>query len=487
MDQYKNIRYLWAVEGLSQRTIANMLGISRNTVRRYCSGDVLPWEKRPLKERQKKVITEEVKEFVNQCFELDKTAPQKQHHTSKQIYERLKQEKGFQGAESTIRRLVSQLRPKDAEVYIPLAFSPGEAAQVDWGTAVVYIGGKRKTAHLFCVRLCHSCAPFVMAFPVERQEAFLEGHKCAFEFFDGVPKTITYDNLKTAVKDGWGKHAREQDKFIAFRAHYAYNTWFCTRKEAHEKGLIEGLVGYIRRNVLVPIPKAADWQELNKVLEDRCLDYISKHQIKGRDLSVKESFAVERNALIPMPAKPYETALTKEPRVDHYATVSFDRNRYSVPVANAGKIVTVKGSAFTVEIYHRGQLLACHERCYEQQKTKYKLEHYIPLLEKRPRAVMNARPVREANLPEEFYRFSSQLKNPDRSMVQLLRLIVDHGRESVLDAIKKALTYQVYSVEVVSSYVTANDKKPVISIAGPAVQPVDLSSYDSLLIGGSSL
>lgn len=484
MDQYKNIRYLWAVEGLSQRAIANMLGISRNTVRRYCLGEVLPWEKRPQKERQKKVITEEVKEFVNQCFEQDKTAPKKQHHTAKRIYERLKQEKGFQGAESTIRRLVSQLRPRDTEVYIPLAFSPGEAVQVDWGTAIVYLGGKRKTAHLFCARLCNSCAPFVMAFPVERQETFLEAHRCAFEFFGGISRTIVYDNLKTAVKDGWGKHAREQNKFIAFRAHYVFEAWYCTRDEAHEKGLVEGLVGYIRRNVLVPIPEAEDWQELNELLLDRCLSYIAEHQIKGRELSVREAFAIEKDALIPLPAKPYDTALTKEPRVDHYATVSFDKNRYSVPAANAGKIVTVKGSAFYVEIYHRGELLARHERCYEQNKTKYKLEHYIPLLEKRPRAVMNARPVREANLPDEFRRFSLLLKDPDRSMVQLLRLVVDHGQESVLEAVRRALANQQFSVEVVGSYVTASNKEPAIHIPGPAVQPVDLTSYDSLLDGG---
>jgi hypothetical protein len=399
----------------------------------------------------------------------------------------LKQEKGFQGAESTIRRLVSQLRPRCPEVYIPLAFSPGEATQVDWGTGIVYLGGKRKTAYLFCARLCNSCAPFVLAFPVERQETFLEAHKCAFEFFGGVSKTIVYDNLKTAVKDGWGKHAREQNKFIFFRSHYAYNPWFCTPEDAHEKGLVEGLVGYIRRNVLVPIPEAKDWQELNELLLDRCLSYIAEHQIKGRELSVKEAFAIEKDALIPLPAKPYDTALTKEPRVDHYATVFFDRNRYSVPVASAGKIVTIKGSAFYVEIYHRGELLARHERCYEQHKTKYKLERYIPLLEKRPRAVMNARPVREANLPEEFRRFSLLLKNPDRSMVQLLRLVVDYGQESVLEAVRKALAHQQFSVEVVGSYVTAGKKESVIPIPGPVVQPVDLASYDSLLVRGDLL
>lgn len=484
VDQYKIIRNLYAVEGRSIRTIAKLLGISRNTVKRYCLGNVLPWEKRPKVERQKKVITEEVKVFVSQCFEEDKLAPKKQRHTAKRIYERLRDEKGFEGAEPTVRYLVSQLRPKDPEVYIPLVFSPGEAAQVDWGTATVFIAGKKTTAHLFCMRLCHSCAPFVMAFPVEREETFLEAHQRAFLYFGGVARTLAYDNLKTAVKEGWGKCAREQEKFIAFRAHYAYKTWFCNRGEGHEKGLVEGLVGYIRRNVLVPIPEADDWNELDELLLERCRRYTAEHQVRGRDLPVREAFAIEKAALIPLPVRPYDTALIKEPRVDYYATASFDRNRYSVPVANAGRIVTVKGSAFLVEIYYRGELLALHERCYEQGRTRYNLEHYLPLLEKRPRAVMNARPVREANLPQEIRSFSLLLEDPDRNMVKLLRLVVDHGQDKVLAAIRRAFELHQHSVDVVAYYTTASSTAPVIPIKGPAVQPVDLACYDRLLAGG---
>jgi len=484
VDQYKDIRNLYAVEGLSIRAIAKKLGISRNTVKRYCLGEVLPWKKRPKVERQKKIITEEVREFVKQCFEQDKTAPKKQRHTAKRIYERLRDEKGFQGAESTVRYLVSQLRPRDPEVYIPLAFSPGEAAQVDWGTATVIIAGEKITAHLFCMRLCHSCAPFVMAFPVEREETFLEAHQMAFMYFGGVARTLVYDNLKTAVKEGWGKHAREQDKLIAFRAHYAYKTWYCTRAEAHEKGLVEGLVGYIRRNVLVPIPEAEDWNELNELLLERCRRYTAEHQIKGRELPVRDAFAIDQVALIPLPVKPYDTALTREPRVDYYATVSFDKNKYSVPVANAGKVVTAKGSAFSVEIYYRGELLARHERCYDQHKTRYKLEHYLPLLEKRPRAVRNARPVRDANLPEEFGNFSLLLEDPDRSMVKLLRLTVDYGPDKVLVAVRKALVLRQFSVDVVAYYTTAGATTQMPPIKGPDVQPVDLTCYDHLLAGG---
>lgn len=487
VDYYKSIRHLSVVEGLSQRAIAKRLGISRKTVKRYCLGEILPWEKRPRMERQKKVITDDIKEFVKQCFEKDKAAPAKQRHTAKRIYERLKDEKDFQGAEPTVRRLVSQLRPRDPEVYIPLAFSPGEAAQIDWGTATVFIAGERTIAHLFCVRLCYSCAPFVMAFPVEREETFLEAHQNAFSYFGGVSRTAVYDNLKTAVKEGWGKYAREQDALIAFRAHYAYETWFCNRGEGHEKALVEGLVGYIRRNVLVPIPEADDWQELNELILERCRRYTAEHQIRGRELPVREAFAIERSALIPLPVKPYDTALIKEPRVDYYATASFDKNRYSVPVANAGKFVTAKGSAFLVEIYCHGELLASHERCYAQGKTKYKLEHYIPLLEARPRAVMNARPVREANLPQELRSFSLSLEDPDRSMVKLLRLVVDHGPDKVLAAVRKALGLHQLSVDVVAYYATAGTDAVVIPIKGPAVQPVDLTSYDALLAGGGLL
>jgi hypothetical protein len=395
----------------------------------------------------------------------------------------LRDQKDFQGAESTVRRLVSQLRPKDPEVYIPLAFSPGEAAQIDWGTATVCIAGERTIAHLFCVRLCYSCAPFVMAFPVEREETFLEAHQRAFGYYGGVARTAVYDNLKTAVKEGWGKYAREQDALIAFRAHYAYETWYCNRAEGHEKALVEGLVGYIRRNVLVPIPEAGDWNELNRLILERCRRYTAEHQIRGRELPVREAFAIEKAALIPLPVKPYDTALIKEPRVDYYSTASFDKNRYSVPVANAGHVVTAKGSAFFVEIYYRGELLTRHERCYGQGKTKYKLEHYIPLLEARPRAVMNARPVREANLPQELRSFSLLLEAPDRSMVKLLRLVVDHGQDKVLAAVRKALQSQQFSVDVVGYYTTNSGATPVIPIKGPAVQPVDLTCYDSLLTG----
>lgn len=488
VDQYQLIRHLFAVEGISKREIARRLGISRNTVDRYCNGQNVPWDRQSA-ERSSTVVTQEVRKFIQGCLDQDKLANRKQRHTARRIYERLRDELGFTGGESTIRRVVAEMKAKMPEVYVPLSFGPAEAAQVDWGTATVIMAGKKIEVNLFCTRLCFSGVPFVMAFPSQREEVFLEGHQKAFEYFNGVPKSAIYDNLKTAVKEGWGKAAKEQDKFKAFRAHYAYDSIFCNPGEGHEKGLVENLVGYIRRNVLVPIPEVQNWEELNQLLLKRCERYRDEHHIRGREMPVREAFLLEKAVLTPLPIRPYEAVKIAEPKVDYFSTAPFDGNRYSVPVNYAGQTVTIKASAFSVTIYHRGQRIAQHPRNYGQRKTVFELEHYIALLEKKPRSVRHARPVREANLPDEIWFFSSKLKDKDldRSMVRLLRLMVDHGLEAILKAVRKAIQHEQYSVEIVEYYVTEKNPPVTLKPMGPKVNPVNLSRYDCLLSGGNAL
>jgi len=485
VDQYQLIRQLYVVEGLSQREIARRLGISRNTVKRYCLGENIPWERKVPVNVSNPVIKPEVIAFVQQCLDEDHAAKVfKQRHSAKRIYDRLKAEANFKGGESTIRRLVREMKATPSQVYVPLYFAPGEAAQVDWGTAKVIMQGQKKEINLFCMRLCSSCAPFVIAYPSQREEVFLEGHGQAFKFIGGVPRTLIYDNLRTAVKEGWGKLAREQDKFKAFRAHYAYQTNFCNPGEGHEKGLVENLVGFIRRNVLVPLPRVESYEELNQLLQKRCIEYINNHQIRGKELSVKEGFEMERRALIPLPLRSYETAKISEVKVDYYATIVLDSNHYSVPVQYAGYTVTIKASAFKVKAYWRGNEIAIHSRVYQKHRTIYQLEHYIPLLERRPRSVFHARPVKQANVPQLFFDYAARLKDPEKGMVRLLRMLIDYGTEPVHSAVGKAWDEQQYSVDVVNCYVTDAKKTEPLLIPGPVVQAVDLKAYDILAAGG---
>lgn len=490
VDLYQKIRQLYAVEHCSQREIAKQLGISRNTVKKYCQGACIPGQRKPYQERVTKVVTPEVIEFIRSCLEQDKQEGlKKQQHTAKRIYDRLVEEKGFTGGESTIRRYVQQLRQNLNNAYIPLSFDPGEAVQVDWGMAKVYIRGIKQNIHLFCMRLCFSCDIFVMAFTRENEESFLEGHRAGFEYFGGVPVKEIFDNARLAVKEGWGTHVtKEQQRFKALKAHYAFAIEYCNPGEGHEKGLVEGLVGYIRRNVLVPVPRVDSIEELNQTLLERCIKY-RLHTIRGRSQTVGEAYETDRAHLIPLPLYPFDTACQVTARVNEFGLVRFDGSQYSVPLRLVGKDVTVKGYGTTVRIYYRNEEVATYPRSYIANTVQYQLSHYIDLLEKRPRAVLNARPVKEANIPQEILQWGQKLPAGNRDMVKLLRLVVDYGPERILKEIEGLKHISSPTIELLRSRLTdSNDsgtRDNVIPFPGDIpVKEVSLSSYDTFLAGG---
>lgn len=280
MEIYKQIRKM-RLEGMSQRQIAATLHISRNTVKKYWDGNSVPWE-RKVYSRQPCILTQEVVAFVKKCLEEDsRSKSKKQHHTAKRIYDRLVAEWGFTGGETTVRRLVKELREKQQEAFVPLAFPPGDALQIDWGEATVYLEGVKTTVNLFCARLCYSDAPIVLAYRRQNEESFLDAPVRVFQYFGGVPKHVIFDNGKVAVKDGFGAHARKQAGYAALAAHYGFEAVFCNPASGNEKGLVEGLIGYIRRNACVPIPKAETIEDLNLMLEKKCIKYLS-HQIQEK-------------------------------------------------------------------------------------------------------------------------------------------------------------------------------------------------------------
>jgi transposase len=484
VDQYQLIRELYVGEGLSKRAIARRLNLSRNTVEKYCNGEVLPWE-RKNRHRVKTIIVPKVEEFIRKCLNEDETAPKKQRHTAKRIYDRLVDEMGFTGGESTIRQYVREYKQKRAPVFIPLEFSPGEAAQVDWGLATVVMEKKKQEVSLFCMRLCSSAMPFVMAFPRQRSEMFLEGHQRGFEFFGGVPKRCIYDNLKTAVKEGWGHFVtQEQPEFVQLKAHYAFRSSFCNPQEAHEKGLVENLVGWIRRNVCVPVPNIHSWEELNQLLLNRCLAY-QTHQIRGRLRSVGDDFAIEKSALHPLPRRAMDAIHQVTAEVNSFSTVNFERNRYSVPVDYAGKTVTVKATAFHIRIWYKNQEIAVHQRDYGYHQVHYELTHYLKLLEHRPRGVRNARPVREANLPDEFWIFADRLSG-NREMVKVLSLISEYGVDQVVSAICQAVRSGATDSSFIRSYLSPSSTAGYEAVVPTIpVSSVDLTQYDQLFQGGT--
>ncbi|WP_347489255.1 hypothetical protein ABDB91_18795 [Desulfoscipio sp. XC116] len=189
VDIYEKIRHLYEHEGKSQRAISKILRVSRNTVKKYCDGSHVPWERQGKSGRQQYVVTDEIMEFIKSCLASDEAENiKKQKHTAKRIYDRLVDEKGFKGGESTIREIVAKLKEKQKKVFIPLSYEPGEAIQIDWGEATIYLVGKKIKVNLFCMRECYSADIYCRAFYRQNEESFLEGQITGFEYFDGAPK-----------------------------------------------------------------------------------------------------------------------------------------------------------------------------------------------------------------------------------------------------------------------------------------------------------
>jgi len=480
VDIYEEIRKLH-LNGMSQRSIASKLGISRQTVKKYCDGATVPWVRKEY-ERPADIITEEVKTFIIGCLKGDQIENlKKQKHTSKKIYDRLLEDKGFTGGESTIRKAVKQLRKENLvppQSMMPLSYQPGEAIQIDWGEATVYINDIKTRLYTFCARLCYSCDIFVMAFRAANQESFLEAQQLAFDYFNGIPKRVIFDNAKVAVKEGFGLYAKPQNAYLSFSAHYAFDLDFCNPAKGNEKGLVENLVGYSRRNFLVPVPRLKNIDELNQNLLKSCLRYRETHKIQSKSSPVKVMYAEEIKYLSAVPRFRFDTSKTAVAQVDDCSTVRYEKNNYSVPTKYLRQEVTVKGYGNYVRIIHRNLEIASFPRCYFSGRTEYKLEHYIDLLERKPRSAFNSRPVKE-NIKRELLEWGALLPGGNKEMVKLLRLCVDYGQDRILSIKHLIPSNIVPSVDMVRTYLNEPTETSTIYIKNDVeVDSVDLKKYD---------
>lgn len=480
VDLYSKIRTLYT-EGESMRSIATRLGISRQTVKKYCEGNTHP-DVRKAYTRQPDVITEDVKSFILSCFHQDEAENlTKQKHTAKRIYDRLVSEKAFSGSYSAVRVAVRNLKaehmvPKYAD--IPLDYDPGDAIQIDWGEATVYINNQKTKINFFCGRLCSSCDIFVQAYYSQNLESFLEAQQTMFDYFRGIPKRLIFDNAKVAVREGFGRHAKATDGYKSFAAHYAFKTDFCNIASGNEKGLVENLVGYARRNFMVPVPRVSSLYELNQSLLKDCLNYRNTHKIESRSQSVKEAYEQELYFLRPIPVFRFDTSRTITPIVGDYSTVRFEKNNYSVPVRYLRKSVIVKGYANEVCIYYNGEIIASFDRLYGSGKTTYRLEHYIDLLERKPRSVFQAKPVR-TNVTKELLDWGRLLPGGNAEMVKLLRLCVDYGEDRILSIRDQLPRNIVPSVDMIRSYLHEIPEPNVLYLKNDIpVTATDLRKYD---------
>ena len=232
-------------------------GLARETVRK-----MLRYRRPPGYRRAQPVRRPKLDAFtgiIDQILREDQYRPKKQRHTAKRIGERLRAEYGFTGGDTIVKAYVREKRLGGQEMFVPLAHPPGDA-QADFGEALVVIAGVECKAHYLVVDLPHSDDAFVKAFPAETTEAFCDGHNAAFRYFGGVPRRIVYDNTKLAVARILGDGTRQRTQvFSELQSHDLFDDRFGRPGKGNDKGKVEGLVGYARRNFFVPIPRFDSW------------------------------------------------------------------------------------------------------------------------------------------------------------------------------------------------------------------------------------
>ena len=280
------------------------------------------------------------------------------------------------------------------EVNVPQTHEPGAEAEaeVDFGEFYVHLAGAWVKCWMFVMRLSNAGKAFHVAFTTQAQEAFLEGHVLAFEYFGGVPGRIRYDNLKPAVtRVCKGRDRDEAERFIALRSHYGFDSFFCRPGVigAHEKGGVEGEIGRFRRRHLVPVPKVATIAALNVLLTKA--DTIDDDRvITGRTSTVGVAFNAERQHLRPLPAEPFDPARILQARVDSRARINVRQCFYSVPARLASRRVIVRLSATTIEAVDGSTVVARHERAVGRFIEVLVLDHYLEVLAIKPGALPGA-------------------------------------------------------------------------------------------------
>ncbi len=451
MELYARVRRAVVVDKMSEREAARQFGLARETVRKMLRYAVPPGYR-----RQQPVCRPKLDAWVgaiDRILEEDKARGKKQRHTAKRIFERLRDEHSFTGGYTIVKDYVRLKKLSRREMFVPLEHVPG-TAQADFGAALVVIDGVERTAHYLAVDLPQSDDCFVMAFPAETTEAFLEGHNHAFAYFGGVPRTILYDNTKLAVARILGDGTRIQTRaFTELQSHYLFAEKFGRPGKGNDKGKVEGLVGYARRNFLVPVPRYASWAELNAHLLVQCQKR-RERTLRGHDQTIGQRFAKDREMLLPLPAAPYEACDTRSTRVTAMALVRYRSNDYSVPVEWGHREVLVKGFVHEVVICAASEVIARHLRSYEREDMIFDPLHYLTLLEQKPNALDQAAPLAGWDLPEGFAQLRRLMevrlgKKGKREYVQTLRLLETFALPDVARAIDDALRLGAISLDAV--------------------------------------
>jgi transposase len=463
VELYGRVRYAVQIEGLSHREAARQFGIDPRTVAKMVKFSVPPGyvrKKPPARPKLDPFIL-----VIDGILLDDKSRPKKQQHTAKRIFERLRDEYGFTGGITIVKDYVAGWHRRAQEMFVPLEHPPGHA-QVDFGEAIGVIGGVERKIHFFAFDLPHSDACFVAGYPAETTEAFCDGHVRAFAFFGGVPQSILYDNTRIAVARILGDGKRQRTRvFTELQSHYLFKDRFGRPGKGNDKGKVEGLVGYARRNYLVPIPMFESFEALNAHLLECCRRRMTDC-LRGHGGTIGERLARDLAAFQTLPPAPYDACEKVATSVSSLSLVRYRLNDYSVPTSYGYCDVLVRGYVHEVVISCGAEVIARHPRSYEREDFVFEPLHYLALIEQKINALDQAAPLAGWQLPEEFMILRRLLearmgKQGKREFVQVLRLMEVFRADEVAAAVRNAIARGAIGFDAVKHLVLCHiERRP---------------------------
>lgn len=481
-ETYCKIRHYHGEKKLSFAQIAVELGLHAETASKYARMEKFV----PRVGRKRSSKLDAFKPMITRLLE-------RHPYSAAQLLIRLREE-GYTGGSTILNSYVLAVRPVRHRAFLTLAFEPGEAAQVDWGSAgSIQIGETRRRLSFFVMVLCHSRMVYVEFTCQERLEHFLGCHKNAFEFFGGTPRTILIDNLKTGVlSHPLGEAARFHPRYADFAAHYGFEPRACNVRRANEKGRVENGVGYVKKNLLAGLDIPSSLSAMNAMAR-RWMEAVANVRIHAETRKPPiELFGIERPALHSLPSEGADTSITRTVRVTNRCRVVFDANRYSVPCAYVSQRLILKAFSDRLCFYHQHNLIASHPRSYERGRDFENPDHVRDLLDQRRRA-------RESKWLQRFYAMSphseyyhQQLNarslNARHHVNKIVALADIYGDDKVASAIRDAVECQAFACQYIENILQQRER--ITPQPGPLhltrrsdlldieLTPVDLSPYE---------
>ena len=494
MELWAEVRRRVLVEGASKRSVCREYRLGWWTLEKILANPEPPGYRLAAPRGKPKVG--EFLGVIDEILETDRTAPPKQKHTSKKIFERLRDECGYTGGITQVKDAVAAAKRHSREVFVPLSHPPGEA-QFDFGEATVIVAGVECKAALAVMTLPYSDAFCVTAFPRECTETFQAGHVAAFKFFGGVPTRTSYDNTTIAVKKVVGTSRDLTREFLRLESHFLFDHHFCRVGRGNEKGHVENLVGYSRRNYLVPVPEVGSFAELNAHLTAACTADLIR-RVRGKADTKAERLETDRAAMLALPVAEFEPRRVVNAAANSLSLVRFDRNDYSVPTAWAFHDVTAIGGIDELTIAVGTDVVARHQRHWGKEHTVYDPRHYLALLERKPGAFDHARPLEHWNLPGCFEVLRRRLEGElgssgTREYIKVLRLLERATMRELTAAATQALAIGAPGADAIGLILAHSAERPVglFSLDGHphlkafAIDPPDLGAYSAMTQTGT--